>query len=75
MRGIGIAIALAGWLMLGIALLPGCEEESAPPIVVQPTEVAIPLDCPPAEWSDSLGKCRELSTGQAIIAECCGRKP
>lgn len=67
---LGVFIFAAGFLVLA-----GCEEDSAPPIVVQPEQVAIPADCPLAEWSDSLGKCRETATGMAIIAECCGRKP
>lgn len=66
-------------ILLGLALglfaallVTGCEEKSAPPIVVQP-QVVIPTDCQPSKWDDDAEECREIATGRITINECCGR--
>lgn len=65
MKALVYAIALAGWLMLGASLLPGCDEETAQPIVVQPS--------PPAgfEVTTTGSGCRDTNTGQYVDRSKC----
>ena len=66
MRAIVYAIALAGWLMLGLSLLPGCDETpQEPTIVVQP-------EPPPGYERTTTGSgCRDTISGEYVERSKC----
>lgn len=62
---IGVGIGILGFMLLVVALpLTGCDEETAPPIVVQPVPSGY-------ERTDTGSGCRETATGQYVDRAKC----